>query len=129
MDGQELFGKKNIADLTSTQLANAIATVLEKAKAADDLLVQAVSELRQLIADSKISRRMQRGISTKGIVQYDGRVEVTGGTREEFEAEQAWMDQLQNRLQPTYEEFVEALPGPGTPEGAAASAIDSDHSD
>jgi hypothetical protein len=72
-------------------------------------LVDRLDEIQANGVRKQISRRMQRGISTKGIVQYDGRVEVNGGTREEFEAEQSWMDQLQTRLQPTYEDFVEPL--------------------
>ena len=72
-------------------------------------LVDRLDEIKENGVRNQISRRMQRGISTKGIVQYDGRVEVNGGTREEFEAEQSWMDKLQTRLQPTYEDFVEPL--------------------
>ena len=57
----------------------------------------------------KVRRRMNRSISTKGIIQYDGTVETHGFSRQEFEAEQTWMDELQNRLQPIYEEFVEPV--------------------
>lgn len=61
-------------------------------------------------ADRSVRRRMNRSISTKGILQYDGTVETHGFSREEFEAEQAWMDQLQDGLQPIYEEFVVGVP-------------------
>lgn len=69
--------------------------------------------LESKIDASHTRRRMNRSISTKGIVQYDGTVEASGLTREEFKAEQAWMDELQTQLQPQFEEFVQPLPKGG----------------
>lgn len=75
-------------------------------------IVVKLDELPVNVGDRSVRRRMNRSISTKGIIQYDGTVETHGHSREEFEAEQTWMDQLQNRLQPIYEEFVEpVVPG------------------
>jgi hypothetical protein len=54
-----------------------------------------------------IRRRINRGVSTKGIITYDGTIEVTGGTMEEFMVEQAKMDAALVKLQPNYEEFTE----------------------
>lgn len=77
-------------------------------------LIGADKALETQIKTSNIRRRMNRSVSTKGIIQYDGTIEANGLSREEFEAEQAWMDQLQNRLQPEYEEFVVSLPRPNS---------------
>ena len=64
------------------------------------------------MADDKIiiRRRINHGISTKGILQYEGTVEMTGGTQADPDAEMAKMEESLKRLQPDYEEFAEPLP-------------------
>lgn len=64
------------------------------------------------MADDKIiiRRRINHGISTKGILQYEGTVEMTGGTQADLDAEMAKMEESLKRLQPDYEEFAEPLP-------------------
>jgi len=66
--------------------------------------------LEQQIKDSFTRRRINRSISVKGIIQYEGTVEGHGLTHEEMMVEQARMDAEIDRLQPKYEEFVEPLP-------------------
>jgi len=57
-----------------------------------------------------VRRRINHGISVKGIVQYEGTVEITGGTQDDLDAEMAKMEASLAKLQPDYEEFVEPLP-------------------
>jgi len=69
----------------------------------------AIDLVEAMIKTSNTDRRINRSISVKGIVQYDGKVEGHGLTHEEFMVEQAKMDLEIDRLQPQYEEFVEPL--------------------
>jgi len=68
-----------------------------------------INEEKTMAPERTIRRRINKSISTKGIIQYDGTIEVTGGTLEEFMADQTVFDAELVRLQPQYEEFVEPV--------------------
>lgn len=69
-------------------------------------------EIFTRIPEKSIRRRIGHTISTKGIHQYEGTVEGTNISQEEIFAARLAMDVDLRRLQPIYEEFVEAsVPG------------------
>ena len=121
--GPNVFGEKKIEDLTIEDLAEAIMKYQAIAYEENMRLIakQAAEEFMKLINEERgtllgqlknmdVRRRINRSISTKGIIQYDGTVEASGLTLEEFMAEQAALDLEISRLQPDYEEFVQPLP-------------------
>lgn len=84
-------------------------------------LDQKINESPVNAGDRSVRLRMGHTISTKGIHQYEGTVEIEGGTQEEVMAARLKMDQDLAKLQPIYEEFVEPVVlGCSIPEGFEA---------
>lgn len=106
----EAAGALQVVDHGMEKNRDAVAEVRIFMANTAEILMAADTALEAQIKTSNTRRRINRSISVKGIVQYEGTVEGHGLTHEEMMVEQAKMDAEIDRLQPKYEEFVVALP-------------------
>lgn len=107
---QTLTEEMAVQGLVIIQLKAALNDQANLIKSEADVSMYADTVLEAQIKTSNTRRRINRSISVKGIVQYEGTVEGNGLTHEEFMVEQAKIDLEIDRLQPQYEEFVKPLP-------------------